>query len=86
MVYTLMLKDKYCDSKGELVCEYPSFYQFRYFYRQHKKTQNLLISRNGLKSYQRNNRPLLGDGIQEFAPCVGVGMLDATVCDIYKKL
>lgn len=83
MVYTLMLKDKYCDSNGELIGEYPSFYQFRYFYRQHKKTQNFLISRNGLKSYQRNNRPLLGDGIQEFAPCVGVGMLDATVCDIY---
>ena len=45
--------------------------------------QTYYISRNGLKSYQRNNRPLLGDGIQEFAPAVGVGMLDATVCDIY---
>jgi len=45
--------------------------------------QNYYISRNGLKNYQRNNRPLLGDGIQEFAPCVGIGMLDATVCDIY---
>lgn len=83
MVYTLMLKDKYCDTNGELISEYPTFYQFRYFYRQHKKIQNFLISRNGLKSYQRNNRPLLGDGIQAFAPCVGVGMLDATVCDIY---
>lgn len=81
--YTLMLKEKYCDSEGVLPPQYPSFYQFRYYYRNHRKMQNYYISRNGLKSYQRNNRPLLGDGIQEFAPAVGVGMLDSTVCDIY---
>lgn len=81
--YTLMLKDKYCNAEGVLLPQYPSFYQFRYYYRNHKKTQNYYISRNGIKNYQRNNRPLLGDGIQEFAPAVGVGMLDATVCDIY---
>ena len=45
--------------------------------------QNFYISRDGLKNYQRNNRPLVGEGVQEFAPAVGVGMLDATVCDIY---
>ena len=45
--------------------------------------QNYYISRNGLKNYQRNNRPLTGDGIQAFAPFVGVGMLDSTICDIY---
>ena len=81
--YTLMLKEKYCDAEGVLLPQYPSFYQFRYYYRNHKKMQNFYISRNGIKNYQRNNRPLLGDGIQEFAPAVGVGMLDATVCDIY---
>lgn len=81
--YTLMLKEKYCDSCGQLMEKYPSFYQFRYFYRNHKKLQTYHISRNGLKNYQRNNRPLLGDGVQEFAPNIGVGMLDATVCDIY---
>jgi len=81
--YTLMLKEKYCNTEGVLLPQYPSFYQFRYYYRKHKKMQNYYISRNGLKNYQRNNRPLLGDGIQEFAPCVGIGMLDATVCDIY---
>lgn len=81
--YTLMLKEKYCNAEGVLLPQYPSFYQFRYYYRNHKKMQNHYISRNGIKNYQRNNRPLLGDGIQEFAPAVGVGMLDATVCDIY---
>ena len=81
--YTMMLKEKYCDSLGVLAEEYPSFYQFRYFYRKTRNLQNFYISRDGLKSYQRNNRPLTGDGVQEFAPAVGTGMFDATVCDIY---
>ena len=81
--YTMMLKEKYCNGTGELAEVYPSFYQFRYFYRKTKKMQNFYISRNGLKNYQRNNRPLIGEGVQEFASAVGVGMLDATICDIY---
>ena len=81
--YTMMLKEKYCDAMGVLAEEYPSFYQFRYFYRKTRKLQNFYISRDGLKNYQRNNRPLIGEGVQEFAPAVGIGMLDATVCDIY---
>lgn len=81
--YTLMLKEKYCDCKGLLFSEYPTIHQFRYFYRKHRKMQNYYISRDGLKDYQRNHRPLTGDGIQSFAPAVGVGMLDATICDIY---
>ena len=81
--YTMMLKEKYCDALGVLAEEYPSYYQFRYFYRKTRNLQNFYISRDGLKNYQRNNRPLTGEGVQEFAPAVGVGMLDATVCDIY---
>lgn len=81
--YTLMLKEKYCDSCGVLLPKYPTFNQFRYFYRKHKSMQNYYISRNGIKNYQRNHRPLLGDGVQEFAPNIGVGMLDSTICDIY---
>ena len=81
--YTMMLKEKYCDGLGVLAEEYPSYYQFRYFYRKTRNLQNFYISRDGLKDYQRNNRPLTGDGVQEFAPAVGTGMFDATVCDIY---
>lgn len=81
--YTLMLKEKYCDPSGMLLSEYPSIYQFKYFYRKHNKMQTYFISREGLKAYQRNHRPLLGDGVQAFAPSIGVGMLDATICDIY---
>ena len=82
-VYVKLLKEKYCDPEGNLPAEYPSMRQFRYFEQKYRKQENYLISRNGLKNYQRNDRPLLGEGVQEYAPCIGVGMLDATVCDIY---
>ena len=81
--YTMMLKAKYCNGNGELVATYPTFDQFRYFYRKRKNRQTYYISRNGLTNYQRNNRPLLGDGVQEYAKAPGMGMLDSTVCDIY---
>ena len=81
--YTMMLKEKYCDLNGNLVSNYPTFNQFRYFYRKNRKMENFLISRDGLTAYQRNSRPLTGDGVQEFAPNIGTAMLDSTVCDIY---
>ena len=81
--YKFMLKEKYCDNIGNLLSDYPSFYQFRYFYRTTKSMQKFYISRNGLKDYEKNNRPLLGDGIDDFANCIGTGMLDSTICDIY---
>lgn len=83
VAYTMMLKNKYCDVEGKLLLEYPSFYQFRYFYRKTRNMQTYYISRDGLKSYQRNNRPCVGDGVRAFAAAPGVGMLDATVLDIY---
>lgn len=82
-VYKQMLKEKYCNEKGLLKEKYPSFYQFRYFYRKYNKKSNEVISRYGLSYYQRNERPLLGDGVQTYAPFIGVGLLDATICDIY---
>lgn len=80
--YILMLKEKYYKN-GELAEVFPTFWQFRYYYRTHNKKQNEIISRQGLSYYQKNERPLLGDGVQEYAPVVGTGMLDSTVCDIY---
>lgn len=81
--YEKMLKAKYCDAEGKLLPEYPSIHQFRYFYRKTKNIRKYYITRDGIKSYQRDHRPLLGDGVQEYCPMVGYGMLDATVCDIY---
>ena len=80
--YLFMLKEKYTIN-DKLQEDHPSFYQFRYFYRKTKKLQTYYISRNGIKDYQKNHRPLLGNGIKEFAPTIGTGMLDSTICDIY---
>ena len=81
--YLYLLKEKYLDKEGKLKEDHPSFYQFRYFYRKTRNEQNFIISRKGLTAYQRNHRPLLGEGVSEFAPNIGVAMLDSTVCDIY---
>ena len=81
--YTMTLKSKYTDKEGKLLPEYPSFTQFRYYFRKTRDKKKEYISRNGLKNYQRNNRPLLGDGVREYAPAVGVGMIDSTIADVY---
>ena len=64
-VYVKLLKEKYCDAEGKLSEEYPSLRQFRYFEQKYRKQENYLISRNGLKNYQRNDRPLLGEGVSK---------------------
>lgn len=81
--YTYMLKEKYCDEKGRLIEGYPSYNQFRYFFSKYKKMQTFYISRNGMKDYQRNHRPLLGDKMMEYSNHVGIGEIDSTICDIH---
>ena len=81
--YTYMLKEKYCDMNGNLLADYPTYNQFRYYFSKYKKMQTLYISRNGMKDYQRNHRPLLGDRVKEYANHVGIGEIDATICDIH---
>lgn len=80
--YRMLLEARFYKD-GKLADAFPSFWQFRYYYRTHNKLRNEKISRNGLSYYQRNERPLLGDGVHQFANAVGVGMLDSTVADIY---
>ena len=82
--YALLLKEKFCDEAGQLKEVYPTFSQYRYFYyAKYRDIRKQSISRDGLKEYQKNVRPLLGDGVHAFAPAVGVGMCDATILDIY---
>ena len=80
--YNLMLKEKYTDGAGQLVPGYPPFHRFKYFYQRHRSTQTALISREGKTAYQRDFRPLLG-AVRDFAPAVGVAMLDASILDVY---
>lgn len=81
--YIALIKEKYCDECGKVKADRPSLNQFRYYFRKNRKLQTEFISRGGLKDYQMNHRPLLGDGVQQFAPCIGTGMLDSTICDIF---
>ena len=80
--YKMMLRAKYCDAKGRLQSEYPSFWRFRYFFRQHRDPISESISREGIKAYQRNHRPFIG-AVSDYAGTIGTYMTDATVADIY---
>lgn len=80
--YIMMLKEKYTNENGELI-KHPTIHQFRYFYRKTKDMRTYYITRNGIKDYQRNHRPLLGEGIKSIANNIGTAMLDSTICDIY---
>lgn len=80
--YKQMLKQRYTDNNGQLLSDYPTQRQFRYFFQKYNKKSNELISRNGLSDYKRNNRPCTSDYAGYFNH-IGIGMLDATVCDIY---
>lgn len=77
-----MLRAKFCDAQGKLKPDYPTFWQFRYFFRQHRDPISETISRQGLKAYQRNHRPFTGS-VCDYAHTIGVYMTDATVADIY---
>lgn len=81
--YTLMLKERYTDNTGQLTEDYPPFHRFRYYYQKTKKLQKYYISRNGMSEYQRNHRPLIKEGIREYATGIGTGLIDSTICDIY---
>ena len=80
--YKMMLQAKYCDARGRLLPQRPTFWQFRYFYRQHRDPINETISRQGIKAYQRNYRPITGS-VSDYATTIGTFMTDATVADIY---
>lgn len=80
--YKMMLRAKYCDAHGTLKPEYPTFWQFRYFFRKNRDPISETISRQGLKAYQRNHRPFTGS-VCDYAHTIGVYMTDATVADIY---
>ena len=68
--YKMMLRAKYCDARGTLKAEYPTFWQFRYFFRKNRDPISETISRQGLKAYQRNHRPFTGS-VCDYAHTIG---------------
>lgn len=81
--FKYLIKEKYMDQDGNILQNRPRFHQFRYFYYKTRSESNFIISRLGRGEYDRNYRPLLGEGVRSFCPTIGYGMLDSTVCDIY---
>ena len=80
--YKMMLQARYCDAYGKLLPQYPSFWQFRYYFRCHRDPINETISRQGIKAYQRNHRAFTGS-VRTYAETIGTYMTDATGADIY---
>lgn len=80
--YEMMLVDSYMDKDGILKENHPTYAQFRYFYAKHRDQRRKIISRSGIKEYQQNYRPLLGNGDSEI-DYVGLYEIDATIADVY---
>lgn len=81
--YELMLKERYCDAEGNLLPDIPPFYRFKYFYYKTRKMETFYISRNGIKDYKKNHRPLVGGTVQNYAGNVGMAFADSTVLDVF---
>lgn len=81
--YKYLISEKYTNDSGKIVETYPKFHQFKYFYYKTRSESNFIISRMGRGEYDRNFRPLLGEGVRDFCPTIGYGMIDSTTCDIY---
>lgn len=78
--YELTLQEFYRNEDGELMDEYPTYGQFYYYYKCHKNHSRLIISRDGMGTYQRNSRPLTGGKMEE--QYIGVYEMDATEADV----
>lgn len=81
--YEYMLKERYCDTEGNLLSEIPAFHRFKYFYYKTRKMETFYISRNGMKDYKKNHRPLVGGTVQDYAGNVGMAFADSTVLDVF---
>lgn len=82
--YDMLLLAKYTDADGHLLTDIPSWHSFRHFYYDnyfHRKSKKD-ISRNGLSSYKRDNRPVFGSAMN-WKDKIGYYQMDATEADIY---
>jgi hypothetical protein len=84
MTYDMMLLKKYMDADGKLKSDIPTWDSFRHFFydNNYNKISQKSISRNGLSSYQREERPLFGSAMS-WKDKIGHYQIDATDADIY---
>lgn len=87
-VYNLMIKDFFAekDEKGNTVTDIakiPTLRQFRYWYNKNKNIKEEVSSRDSLKNYQLNSRPVLGRSDYAVLGPTSEYQIDATVADVY---
>lgn len=82
MAYEMMLLNYYKDESGILGKEYPTYNQFRYYFRKHRDSKKESILREGIGEHQKNRRPLMGAG-NSGVDYIGLYEMDATLADVY---
>ncbi|MFL0584851.1 Mu transposase C-terminal domain-containing protein [Solibacillus silvestris] len=61
----------------------PTFDQFRYWYKQEFNIEHVKKEREGIKSFERNNRAILGSSTYETLGPGSRYQIDATIADVY---
>lgn len=79
--YEMYLLDCWKDETGQIRNDYPDFARFQRNYRKVRSSYKSIISRQGIGSYQKNHRPLLGCAENNAQNC-GVFEMDATEADV----
>lgn len=82
MAYEMMLLTYYQKEDGSLQEKHPSYYNFCYYFRKSRDKQKEAVARKGIGDYQKNQRPLLGNGDSGIRT-IGFYEMDATLADIY---
>lgn len=80
--YIYLLREKYSDSNGNLIKDFPPYHRFKYFYYKNRRMDSYYIARFGRFSYEKLNRPLLGDAKAYFGEAI-IAQCDSTIGDIY---
>ena len=82
MTYEMMLLDSFRTKDGIVSDERPSYSQFKYHFYKTRSMTKEIITRDGLGMYQKNFRPLTGNGDSGITK-IGLYEMDATEADIY---
>lgn len=82
MAYEMMLLNYYKDDNGVLKKDYPTYNQFRYYFRKHRDSKKESVLREGIGEHQKNRRPLMGAG-NSGINYIGLYEMDATLADVY---
>lgn len=81
--YELMIKEYFSDDKNNLIKNYPTFGQFKYWFYKYRNLKYEISQRFSSKKYYLNKRPLLNTSTNETFGPGSLFQIDATVADVY---